>query len=215
MKLYTYFRSSAAYRVRIALNLKGLDYESIPVHLVKNGGEQKSPEYLAKNPQGLVPLFETDSAETISQSLAIIEYLEEIHPEPALLPSDALERARVRALALAVAADLHPLNNLRVLQRLSNELQVTDEQKSQWYQHWVKQGFTALEAMLTEANGTGDFCHGNQPSIADCCLIPQVYNAERFKCQMDDYPTIQRITENCLALDAFQKAVPENQADAA
>lgn len=210
MKLYTYYRSSAAYRVRIALNLKGLSYEAIPVHLVKNGGEQRGEAYLQKNPQGLVPLLE-DDAVLINQSLAIIEYLEEKHPQPALLPSDANLRAQTRSLAHMIAMDIHPLNNLRVLQYLSAELKISDEQKSAWYRHWVEQGFAAIETRLS---GKTAFCVGAQPTMADVCLVPQVYNAARFNVDLKRYPEILRINQNCLSLPAFADAAPELQADA-
>ena len=210
--LYGYFRSSAAYRVRIALNLKGLAYEQAPVNLVK--GEQRGEAFLARNPQGLVPALVTDEGRVLTQSLAICEYLEECHPTPALLPEAPEERARVRALAQLVACETHPLNNLRVLKYLVGELQVDDEAKLAWYRHWVTTGFDALEAMLTREAGSGDFCHGDTPTLADICLVPQLYNAERFECDLSAYPTIQRITDNCRALPAFRQAAPEAQPDA-
>ena len=214
MKLFTYYRSSAAYRVRIALNIKGLNVEAVPVHLVKDGGQQKAPEYLDKNPQGLVPLLELDDESSITQSLAMIEYLDELHPEPSLIPGDALERAQVRALSLAIACDIHPLNNLRVLQYLTRELGSSDEQKNQWYQHWIQQGFTAVEKTLSQTSLNGEFCITEQPTMADCCLIPQAYNAQRFKVDMSPYPLISSINEHCLSLPAFAQAAPAKQADA-
>ncbi|RBP53798.1 maleylacetoacetate isomerase [Arenicella xantha] len=213
MKLSSYFRSTAAYRVRIALNLKQVDYDIIPVHLVRNGGEQKSAAYRHKNPEGLVPALEVQGS-VLSQSLAIIEYLEEVYPEPALLPSEPLLRAYVRGLAQAITSDIHPLNNLRVLQYLVKELDVTEQQKLAWYQHWVATGFSGLETRLATSPRTGDYCLGATPGIADLCLVPQVYNAQRFNCDMSDYPTISRINEACLALQAFQQAAPEQQVDA-
>ncbi len=213
MKLHTYFRSSAAYRVRIALNLKGLAYDSVPVHLLRAGGEHRRAAYLALNPAGLVPALEDDGA-VLSQSLAIIEYLDETHPAVALLPGSALERARIRAIAQAVACDIHPLNNLRVLKYLKDALGVSDEEKDAWYRHWVTVGLAALEAMLANDPRTGDFCHGETPSLADCCLVPQVFNARRFDCDLSSMPTVMRIVERCEALEAFRLAAPEAQPDA-
>ena len=210
--LYGYFRSSAAYRVRIALNLKGLDYDQVPVNLVK--GEQRGGDQLARNPQGMVPSLVLDDSTVLNQSLAICEYLDEVHPEPALLPVDPLARARVRALAQSVACEIHPLNNLRVLKYLVGELGMDEAAKLAWYRHWITEGFTALEAMLSADSNTGDFCHGNTPTLADICLIPQVYNAERFECDLLAYPTIQRIAAHCRSLPAFEKAAPEAQPDA-
>lgn len=213
MKLYTYFRSSAAYRVRIALNLKGLGYESIPVHLVRGGGEQKLPDYKARNPLGLVPTLEHDST-VLTQSLAIMEWLEETHPSPALLPATADARAQVRAIAQTIACDIHPLNNLRVLSYLTHDLGLSEEQKTQWYRHWVQEGLQAVERLLEQGGSTGSFCYGDTPTLADCCLVPQVFNALRFNCPLDSMPTIQRIVSACEALEAFQKAAPSQQADA-
>ncbi|UBR51675.1 maleylacetoacetate isomerase [Halomonas sp. FeN2] len=210
--LYGYFRSSAAYRVRIALNLKGLEYDQIPVNLVK--GEQRGGEHLARNPQGLVPSLVLDDSSVVNQSLAICEYLDEVHPEPALLPVNALERARVRALAQSVACEIHPLNNLRVLKYLVGELGADEAAKLAWYHHWIAEGFTALEATLSNDPSSGDFCHGDTPTLADICLIPQVYNAERFECDLSAYPTTQRIVTNCRSLPAFEKAAPAAQPDA-
>ncbi|MDI5889824.1 maleylacetoacetate isomerase [Halomonas rhizosphaerae] len=210
--LYGYFRSSAAYRVRIALNLKGLAYDQVPVNLVK--GEQRTEANVARHPQGLVPTLETDDGVQLIQSLAICEFLDEVHPEPPLLPADAEGRARVRALAQLVACEIHPLNNLRVLKYLVGELGVGEEAKLAWYRHWIAEGFDALEGMLSREAGTGDFCHGDTPTLADLCLVPQVFNAERFACDLSAYPTIQRITANCRALPAFRQAAPEAQPDA-
>lgn len=210
--LYGYFRSSAAYRVRIALNLKGLAYDQAPVNLVK--GEQRGEDFLARNPQGLVPALVTDDGVRLSQSLAICEYLDERYPEPALLPVDAAGRARVRALALSVACEIHPLNNLRVLKYLTGELGVDEAAKMTWYRHWIAEGFAALEAQLSREAGSGDFCHGDTPGLADLCLVPQVFNAERFACDLAPYPRIRRIVANCRALDAFARAAPEAQPDA-
>lgn len=216
LKLYSYFRSSAAYRVRIALALKGLPYETVPVHLLKDGGQQHGAAYRATNPQALVPaLQESADGPVLTQSLAIIEYLDEAHGGAPLLPADALGRARVRALAQAVACDLHPLNNLRVLRHLKHDLGVSEEQKDAWYAHWVALGLAAVEEMLARSPETGRFCHGDAPGLADCCLVPQVFNAQRFNCPMDGYPTIARIVAECEALPAFQQAAPERQPDAA
>lgn len=212
IKLYTYFRSSAAYRVRIALNLKGLPYESIPVHLLRDGGAQHSADYVRLNPAELVPTL-VDGGLTLGQSLAIIEYLEETHPTPALLPLDAPGRARVRALAQTIACEIHPLNNLRVLQYLERELNVDAEAKARWYRHWITLGFTALESLLQDSRG--DFCHGDAPTLADCCLIPQVANSRRFDTPLENFPRIRRIEAACLRLPAFQRALPEVQPDAA
>ena len=213
LKLYTYFRSSAAYRVRIALNLKGLPYESVPVHLLRDGGEQHSDDYARLNPAELVPTL-VDGEHALGQSLAIIEYLDEVHPSPPLLPGNALARARIRALAQSIACDMHPLNNLRVLQYLSREHQLDEAAKAMWVRHWITLGFTALEAQLQHAS-TGLFCHGDAPTLADCCLVPQMFNARRFATPLEGFPTLCRIEAACLALDAFQRAAPEVQADAA
>jgi maleylpyruvate isomerase len=213
MRLYTYFRSSAAYRVRIALNLKGLDYEAVPVHLLRNGGEQLAEAYRAVNPSALVPALDDDGA-LLSQSLAIIEYLDETRPLPPLLPADALGRARVRALAQTVACDIHPLANLRVLKYLKGPLGVSEELKLQWVVHWVSEGMAMLEAHLARDAHTGRFCHGDTPGLADCCLVPQVFNAQRFDIDMAAYPTVMRIHANCAALPAFVQAHPARQPDA-
>ncbi|MGO3858740.1 MAG: maleylacetoacetate isomerase [Neisseriaceae bacterium] len=212
MKLYGYFRSSAAYRVRIALNLKGLAYEHVGVHLLNNGGEQRSDAYKALNPSALVPTL-VDGDLALGQSLAILEYLEEAYPHTlALLPQPVADRARVRAFAASIACDLHPLNNLRVLGYLSQQLAVSAEQKSAWYAHWVQQGLSALEAQLSGSDSP--FCFGDTPSFADCCLIPQLYNAKRFNLDLSAYPTLMRIDQHCHTLDAFQQAAPEHQPDA-
>ena len=214
LQLYSYFRSSAAYRVRIALELKGLPYSYVPVHLLKDGGAQHAPQYQRLNPTELVPTLVDHAGHTLGQSLAIIEYLDETQPAPALLPHDALGRARVRALAQTVACEIHPLNNLRVLQYLERDLKVTDAATSDWYRHWITLGFTALERMLADNSATGRFCHGDSPGLADCCLIPQVANARRFDTPLEAFPTIRRIEETCLALPAFQRAAPQVQPDA-
>jgi len=211
MKLYGYWRSSAAYRVRIALHLKGLSWESVSINLMR--GEQYQPEYAAINPQSLVPVLEHEG-NRMYQSLAIIEYLEEIHPEPALLPRDAVERNRVRSLALIVACEIHPLNNPRVLNYLTGRLGISEEQKLAWYHDWIKTGFTALEQRLATETGTGRYCHGDKPGLADIALVPQVANALRFKVDLSAYPTIRRINEECQKIEAFQKAAPQNQPDA-
>ena len=211
--LYGYWRSSAAYRVRIALNLKGLDYENRAVHLVKDGGEQHALAYAAMNPQQLVPSLR-DGERVLTQSLAIMEYLDEIHPEPPLLPADARSRARVRALAQLIACDIHPLGNLRVLQYLERGLGIDEARRGEWSRHWMATSFAALEAMLAGDAGTGRYCHGDTPGLADACLVPQVYNARRWKLPLDGYPTICRIDAACNELEAFRKAAPEMQGDA-
>ena len=213
LTLHSYFRSSASYRVRIALNLKGLSYTTIPVHLLKGGGQQHSSDYQRVNPAKLVPTL-VDDGHAIGQSLAIMEYLDETHPEPALLPRDPLGRARVRGLAQSVACEIHPLNNLRVLQYLDNDLKVDEATKATWYRHWITLGFTAIEALLAKDPATGTFCHGNAPGLADCCLIPQIANSRRFDTPLEAFPTIRRIEEACLALDAFARAAPQLQPDA-
>ncbi|HBS78266.1 MAG: maleylacetoacetate isomerase [Pseudomonas sp.] len=211
LKLYGYWRSSAAYRVRIALNLKGLAFENLPVHLVKDGGQQRSADYKGLNPQGLVPLL-VDGDERISQSLAILEYLEEVFPLPALLPDDPADRARVRSLALHIACDLHPLNNLRVLQYLSGPLGIVDEAKQQWIQHWIHTGLAGVEQGL--ATFDGKLSLGKRPGYLEACLVPQVYNARRFACDLSAYPRILQMTEQCESLEAFANAAPEVQPDA-
>lgn len=217
MKLYSYFRSSASYRVRIALNLKGLPYEVVPVHLLKNGGEQFAPEYRKLNPDALVPALIDDSHDKVAvlaQSLAIIEYLDETHPEPPLLPPSVLDKAYVRGIALSIACDIHPLNNLRVLRYLVRNLNVSDDDKNAWYRHWCEQGLAAIETTLTNDMRAGTFCYGDTPTLADCCLIPQIANAQRLNCNLSNMPTVMRINDACLALDAFANAGPENQPDA-
>jgi len=213
MKLHTYFRSSAAYRVRIALNLKGLDYDSVPVHLLRDGGQQLLPAYRKLNPSALVPTLDDDGA-LIGQSLAIIEYLDEMHRQSPLLPATALGRARVRMLALTVAADTHPLGNLRVLKYLTGEMGQSDQVKLAWQQHWLATGMAALEALLTGSSDTGIYCHGDTPTVADCCLVPQVFSAQRFGVDTTPYPAIMRIHAACSALPAFQRAHPAQQPDA-
>jgi maleylacetoacetate isomerase/maleylpyruvate isomerase len=210
VKLYTYFRSSAAFRVRIALNLKGLAYEPVFVHLAK--GEHRKPEYAGKYPQGLLPTLLADGLE-LSQSLAIIEYLDETRPKPPLLPRDAPGRARVRSLSLLVACEIHPLNNLRTLQYLKRQLGQSEEQVSTWYRYWIADGLAKLEADLLRGAG-GKFCHGDAPTMADCCLVPQIFNAKRYGCELAPYPTIMRVFEQCMRLEAFDRAQPAQQADA-
>ncbi len=212
--LYDYWRSSAAYRVRIALNLKRLAYESLPVHLVRDGGQQHAEAYRQLNPQQLVPAL-VDGERVITQSLAIMEYLEDICPEPVLLPPDPRGRARVRALAQVIACDVHPLGNLRVLQYLQANFGADDEQRAQWSRHWMAAGLGAMETMLVDHVATGRFCHGDEPTLADICLVPQLYNARRWKLALDDYPTLVRIDAACAELDAFQRAAPEAQPGAA
>ncbi len=213
MKLYTYFRSSAAYRVRIALAIKGLTPEMIPVHLLRGGGEQKRPEYLALNPQGLVPALD-DEGHFITQSLAICEYLEQVCPLPVLLPADAVARARVRSIVLAIACEIHPLNNLRVLNYLTGTLGLSDEQKRTWYHHWIALGFGALEHQLSHEAATGVYCHGDTLTLADVFLVPQMANARRFDLDLSPYPTLLRIDASCRELPAFISAAPQNQPDA-
>lgn len=213
LRLYSYWRSSAAYRVRIGLNLKGLRYETVPVHLVRDGGEQHQAEYAAVNPQHLVPTL-THGVRVIRQSLAILEYLDEAWPSPRLLPMTARDRARVRSLALLVAADIHPLNNLRVLQYFENTWRVPQDERDEWIRHWIVEGFSAMEALLANDAATGTYCHGQTPGLADCCLVPQVFNARRFGVDMATFPTIARIEAACLELPAFADARPEKQPDA-
>ena len=202
--LYDYFRSSASYRVRIALNLKGLSYRSVPVALLDNA--QQAPEYLEKNPQGLIPAL-LDGDQLITQSLAICEYLDEVYPAPALLPADALGRARVRALALSIACDIHPLNNLRVLRRLEQQFSAEQASKDAWYRHWVDTGLRAFERQIERTRG--QYCYGDTVTLADLALIPQVYNARRFQCDLSAYPNIVAIEQQCLSLTAFAQATPE------
>ena len=210
MKLYGFFRSSAAFRVRIALNLKKLDYETAAVHLRRN--DQSKPDYRGINPQGLVPTL-IDGDLTLIQSLAIIEYLDEVHPEPPLLPKDPADRARVRALAEIVACDIHPINNLRVLRYLTHELGHDETAIAKWYNHWIAAGFEALEPLLASDARTGGFCHGEAPGLADIALVPQVVNAERYRLDLAPYPTLVRIFDNCMKLEPFIAAHPNNQPD--
>ncbi|MFN8924774.1 MAG: maleylacetoacetate isomerase [Rhodospirillales bacterium] len=210
MRLHTFFRSSAAYRVRIGLNLKGLAAEMVPVHLRRN--EQHSVDFARTNPQHFVPALE-DGPAVLTQSLAILEYLEETHPEPPLLPPDPVGRARVRALALAIACDIHPLNNLRVLRYLQKDLALDEPARDAWARHWIEEGFAAIEAMLREGPA-GAFCHGDAPTLADVCLVPQVANAHRVTTDLSPYPIIRRIDETCRGLPAFAAAAPGNQPDA-
>jgi maleylacetoacetate isomerase len=209
MRLYDYWRSSAAYRVRLALNFKGLSYEQIPIDLRK--GAQREPAFLALNPQGLVPVLEDDGA-ILTQSLPILNYLEERYPEPALLPRDSPGRAKSRAIAVAIACEIHPLNNLRVLQYLERELGLDEGRRMAWYRHWIAEGFGPLERMI--ARSAGEFCFGDFPSLADLCLVPQVYNARRHQCDLEPYPIIRRIDERCREIEAFARAAPERQPDA-
>ncbi|NMM12482.1 MAG: maleylacetoacetate isomerase [Rhodoferax sp.] len=213
MKLYTYFRSSAAYRVRIALNLKGLPYEAVPVHLLRDGGQQNQAAYREKSPLGIVPALQTDTG-VLTQSLAIIEWLDETYPQVPLLPAEADGRARVRAIAQTIACDIHPLNNLRVLGYLTKNFGINEEQKNDWYRHWVNDGLAAVEKLLGDDPRTGTFCHGEMPGMTDCCLIPQVFNARRFNCPLEGLPTIQRIVAACESMEAFQNASPARQGDA-
>jgi maleylpyruvate isomerase len=211
VKLYGYFRSSAAYRVRIALNLEGLEYEQVSVHLAK--GRQYDPDFSELSPQNLVPVLEHEG-KRLYQSLAIIQFLDETYPEPRILPTDRYERNRVRSLALIIACEIHPLNNVRVLNYLTGTLGLSEEQKLAWYRHWVVTGFDALEKRLASEPQTGRYCHGDQPGFADISLVPQVANANRFRIDLSAYPTISRINDECLKLEAFRRAMPQNQADA-
>lgn len=214
MQLYNYFRSSASYRVRIALAIKGLEYDYLPVHLVK--GEHQQPAYSSRVGDALVPTLVTDDGAALSQSMAIIEYLDETHPAPALLPADALARARVRALAQMVACEIHPINNLRVLKYLVRELKVDEDAKNAWYHHWARGGLEAVERQLgllaRERVGMGlpasTLCWGDTPTLADCCLVPQIFNAQRFKVNLDGLPLTMAVHAACMALPAFQKAQP-------
>jgi maleylpyruvate isomerase len=210
VKLYSYFRSSAAYRVRIAFNLKGLSYDTVAIHLQKEGGQNLKPEYKAINPQMRVPALRLDSGELLTQSLAIIEYLDEIHPQPPLMPSDPIGRARVRALAQLVACDIHPLNNVAPLRYLKNELGQEQSKIDAWYHHWVLAGFDALEAMVRP----GPYAYGADVTLADICLVPQVANARRLKVPLERFPKIVAIDAACAKLAAFERARPENQPDA-
>lgn len=210
MKVYTYFRSSAAYRLRIALNLKGLSGDMVSIHLQKDGGQHRKPEYRAINPQMRVPALKLDSGEVLTQSLAIIEYLDEVDPQPPLLPRDPVERAKVRALALAIACDIHPLNNLAPLRYLKNELGQEQSKIDAWYHHWILEGFEALESMVRP----GRYASGSEVTLADVCLVPQIYNARRLKVPLDRFPKLVAIDAACAKLPAFEQARPENQPDA-
>ncbi|MBU3556281.1 maleylacetoacetate isomerase [Polynucleobacter sp. Ross1-W9] len=212
-KLYSFWRSSAAFRVRIALNLKDMDYEIIPVHLGKHGGEQSSDAYSNKNPNRLVPLYEFGETK-IHQSVAIIEYLEEIKPEPALLPKSAIDRAWVRSIAMDISSDIHPINNLRVLRYLIKKLGLSNEAKDEWYEHWVKVGLASLEKQLSSDSRVGKFAYGDQPGLIDVCLVPQLFNALSAKVDVSPYPTLMRIFDQCIQLPAFINASWEKQIDA-
>jgi maleylpyruvate isomerase len=218
LQLYTYFRSSAAYRVRIALNLKGLDVDMAPIHLLRKGGEQLGEAYRSINPEGLVPALVDDNddegSQVLTQSIAIMEYLDEMYPEPPLLPSAPLDRAYVRGIALSIACDIHPLNNLRVLRYLVRELGVTEEAKNGWYRHWCENGLAAIEKRISADGRAGKFCLGDTPTMADCCLVPQLANARRVDTDLSRMPTLLRIAENCAQLDAFVQAEPSRQPDA-
>ena len=212
MKLYTYFRSSAAFRVRIALNLKGIPYQAEFIHLPK--GVHRAQAYGAVNPQGLVPTLVTGDGLHLAQSLAIIEYLEETAPQPALLPPDAAGRARVRSLSDLIACEIHPLNNLRTLQYLKRALGQNEEGVNTWYRHWIADGLAKLENMLVQTPGTGLYSHGGAPTMADCCLVPQIFNAKRYQCDLAPYPVTMRAFEECMKLEAFDRAQPSKQPDA-
>ncbi len=211
MKLYNYFRSSASFRVRIALAIKGLPYEYLPVHLAR--GEHRLPAFADVAVEGLVPMLELDNGTRLTQSMAIIEYLDEAHPAPALLPSDPLGRARVRALSQIVACEIHPVNNLRVLKYLTKQLKVDEEAKNTWYRHWVREGLEAFERQLAAAP-TSVFCHGDTPTLADCCLVPQIFNAQRFNTPLDGLPRTMAVFDACMAHEAFQQAQPSACPDA-
>jgi len=213
MKLYTFFRSSASYRVRIALNLKGLNYEQVPIHLRRGGGEQFSASYREINPQALLPALD-DGGPILTQSLAIIEYLEERHPKPPLLPADPAERALVRGMALIVACEIHPIQNLRVLVHLKNHLKQSDDDLNLWARHWIDLGLSALEQTVVSSPKQGTFCFGDAPTLADICLVPQLANARRFGCDLSVYPALLRAEAACLAIPAFINAAPEKQPDA-
>jgi maleylacetoacetate isomerase len=212
LQLYSYWRSSAAYRVRIALNLKGLPYETISVHLVNNGGEQHTDVFKNLNPQELIPVL-LHGSRILRQSMAIIEYLDETWPQNPLLPTTARDRQRVRALAQVIACEIHPLNNLRIQQYLEKTFKASEQQREEWTRHWIASGFEALEQLLAGNPSTGEFCEGDVPTMADCLLVPQVYNASRFKVDMTPFPTVRRINEACLAIEAFDAARPEKQPD--
>lgn len=211
MELYGFFRSSTSFRLRIALNLKGLAYEPRYVSLPKM--EHRAEDFLAVNPQGLVPAL-VDDANVVTQSLAIIEYLDETHPEPPFLPASPIDRAYVRAVAQIMACEIHPLNNVRVLKYLQSRWNLSEDERNEWYAHWITEGFRGLEAYLTHEKKSGRFVFGDAPGIADICLVPQVFNAERFNCDLSAYPTCLAIHQNCMALRSFEKAQPKYQADA-
>ena len=213
LRLYSFWRSSAAYRVRIALNLKGQAYETVPVHLVRDGGEQHAADFAALNPQELVPVL-MYGGRVLRQSLAIIDFIDETWPEPPLMPSVARDRQRVRAIAQMIACEIHPLNNLRVQKYLETTFAATEAQREEWNRHWITSGFEALEKVLADNPSTGTFCEGDVPTMADCCLVPQVYNGKRFKVDMARFPTIRRINDACLEIEAFDAARPERQPDA-
>jgi len=213
LRLYTYWRSSAAYRVRIALAVKGLPYESVPRHLLRDGGQHRQADYLATNPQGLIPALEHDG-HVVTQSLAICEYLDEVFPQPPLLPADPRGRAAVRAMALAIACDIHPLNNLSVQQYLRTELGQRDDGVTRWAQHWIARGFAALEQLLARHSADGRYCYGDTVTLADACLVPQVYNARRVQLDLGAYPRLTAVARHLEALPAFAAARPESQPDA-
>lgn len=212
LTLYSYFRSSAAYRVRIVLGLKDLDYQQVAIHLVRDGGEQHAASYLAINPQGLVPSLRHDEA-VLTQSTAICEYIDEVWPEPALLPRAPLQRAYVRSLMAAIACDIHPINNLRVLAYLTDRIGVSEEQKHAWYRHWVTEGFAAIERLIESHGYAGRYCCGDTVGLADACLVPQIYNARRFNIDLTDFPRLAAIDHACEELPAFQTAHPDRQPD--
>ena len=213
MKLYTFFRSSASYRVRIALNLKGLTYEQAPIHLRRGGGEQLSASYRAINPQALVPTLE-DNGRFLTQSLAILEYLNEKHPNPPLLPQDPADKALVRSMAMVIACEVHPIQNLRVLKHVKSTYELSDGQVNEWAQHWIDLGLSALEEMIAAQPKRGKFCFGDAPTLADICLVPQLGNARRYGCDLAQYPNVLSIEKTCLALSPFADAAPDKQPDA-
>ena len=213
IKLYNYFRSSASFRVRIALNVKGLPYDYAPVHLLKEGGQQLASSFRTLNPDALVPVLD-DGGNVLTQSLAIIEYLEETRPQPPLLPRDAVERAYVRSIALAIACEIHPLNNLRVLRYLVKTLQLSEDQKNTWYRHWVEQGLAAIEARVLAEGRSGRYALGDAVTIADVCIVPQIFNAQRMDCDLTSVPTVMGIFDRCMQLPAFTAALPLAQPDA-
>jgi maleylpyruvate isomerase len=213
MKLYSFFRSSASYRVRIALNFKGVSYEQAPIHLRRSGGEQFTAAYKAVNPQALVPALE-DNGKILTQSLAIIEYLEDKYPRPPLLPADPADKALVRGMALIIACEVHPIQNLRVLNYVKKEYNQTDDQVNRWAQHWINLGLTALEQLIVAQPNHGKFCFGDTPTLADICLVPQLGNARRYGSDLSQYPNILGVEKNCMTLPAFVNAAPEKQPDA-